>query len=280
MIFRNIGTQCEQELFNICNTKNFSAFDSLFERCSIIFNKDESESATHEDESEEIQFDILGQSLESSTNKTPTENVTKMDDVDRQRANSAKIQVNKSNKDEKSTGFKEYENVYIIVGAISVFVVFGMCLMYRKRKNVKPKRTSKVHEKFEPMELEEGPTDKRPSNGDVSLPASEIDIKQEKSVGTVLETEKNATEDSDLNEIKVEGKTEVIEETSENQDENGDSVEFTSEENEEDINELEQQICRKSRVTFDETQNQTRQISCVGLVPETEITKTETTDQV
>lgn len=167
-----------------------------------------------------------------------------------------------------------YEHIWIIIGAITAFIIFGMCLIYQKKKGRPVKRAKNVHEKFEPLDLECATVS---ADAPLSCPnLTDTDHGLDQSVTLLQENTDQKADDNQeivLNEVIIDEVNEIsIEFVSENEDS---SVE---------LDESEEQMRRKTTrsVTFDENQNQTRLISCVGIAPDMEMTvhKTEGSDQV
>lgn len=145
----------------------------------------------------------------------------------------------------------KYENIYIVVGGLTVFVVFGIYLTIQMRKRDTPKRRKNVHENFNPLELEGVTVNTDDSN--TKKPLDEL----EQTILMFQEEQKGITQENDLNKVKEQISDPIPSENNDNLSE---------------LDESEEQMRRKTirSVTFDETQNQTRHISCVGISPDPE----------
>lgn len=278
--YRNIGAFCERELVPICANISSSANNELLQQCKSIIDIPDFEydfailseifqtSYTTEDTTGDTTEDTTvttnevtdtTQELIKTTEKSTTE--SKIKSVDNFKTN---FNQNKNEKLVEQESYIDrlnrvkYENIYIVVGGLIVFVVFGIYLTIHMRKRDTPKRRKSVHEKFEPMELECGTLNNDDSNS--RKPLDEL----EQTILMFEEEQKGITQEKVLNEVKMDEQT-VQEQVS-------DPIPTESDDNLSELDESEEQMRRKTirSVTFDETQNQTRHISCVGISPDPE----------
>lgn len=169
-----------------------------------------------------------------------------------------------------SSKYISYEHIWIIISVTLGFIFFGVYITHRTKKKISHVKVKNVHEKFEPLDPEKGAVTVEPPLPCVENSVDEIVVVEKcvnnKNVEIPYNQVEQTTWTNETSSCELKNDPEQIDmpnEISSIEDKNEPVAE---------LNDSEEQMRRKTTrtVTFDESLNQTRQISCVGIAPDNE----------